>query len=630
MRPSLTGSSNISAATDGVGNAGTISISNAIEVFLDGGSSISTAILTTGIATQPSNININTQRLILTNNSEITASTSGKGDAGNITIPNAQEISLNNSQISASTSGEGNTGEINLTATGTNTLLLENNSQISSSVEKGAIGNSEQIILNTPHLRLTNNSQISAATAGAGNAGSIIIPNAVEVFLDGGSTISTAILSTCIATLPSNININTQRLSLSNNSEITASTSGRGEAGSVNLEVADNINLTQNSIISSAANLGATGDGGDITITTPNLNLNLNSQISVSSNGQPEADAGEITITVNQLNLDSNAQISGSTSAGTGGSITINANELIATNGGQIRTTTSGSESAGDIILFIASETILSGAQTGLFADTSADSTGEGGNIFLSTPELLIEQGATIGVDSLGEGEGGNITILADNVNLDRGTISAETTSGDGGNIEMTIANFLNLRQGSQISTTAGNQQQGGDGGNITILARFIFAIPEENSDITANAFTGRGGQIAITTEVLFGIQPRDFPTFVSDITASSELGIDGTIEINRLYVNPLEGLTNLPSTPAEVEVAQGCEAGGEGSVEFYDLGRGGLPAQPGDFLTSETIPWIPLTIETEENSWRLTETIYAVFSTPTPMGNLKFSCQKF
>jgi large exoprotein involved in heme utilization and adhesion len=217
----------------------------------------------------------------------------------------------------------------------------------------------------------------------------------------------------------------------------------------------------------------------------------------------------------------------------------------------------------------------------------------------------LIENDAVISVDSLGKGEGGNIFISTENLNLNQGIISAETTSGNGGNINLTVADFLRLNNASQISTTAGNQQTGGNGGNINIFARYIFTTPEVNNDITANAFTGKGGQIFITTEAIFGIQPRDELTFLSDITASSELGVDGIIEINRLIVDPTETLSNLPETSVEVQVATGCETQKQGSVGFYNLGKTGLPAQPGDYQRSDSIitPWIPLTTELQNQS---------------------------
>jgi large exoprotein involved in heme utilization and adhesion len=274
----------INAVTNSTGNAGNILINyqqeNANNLTLTN-STISTEIQADGIANQPSNITIKTDNLN-SENSTITASTRGKGNAGNIAIVDTENINLNNSNIIATTSGEGNTGEIDLTAN--NTLRL-NHSQISSSVEENAIGNSQQITLNTPNLSL-NQSNILAETAGQGNAGSIIAPNANIINLNN-STISTAIAPTGIATQPSNITLNTEKLTLDNNSRITASTSGEGDTGVIDLKATGKLNLT-NSQISSSVEQGAVGNSRQITLDTPNLNLN-NSQINATTAGQGNA-----------------------------------------------------------------------------------------------------------------------------------------------------------------------------------------------------------------------------------------------------------------------------------------------------------------------------------------------------
>lgn len=598
----------INAFTDSTGNAGNITINyqgnnNSNLVSLSNNSQISTEIRSNGEALSPSNITINSDNLGL-ENSTITASTSGKGNAGNISIVKSDDINLNNSGISASTSGFGDTGEINLLATEKINLI---NSQINSSVETGGVGNSLTVKLSSPELNL-DNSQINAFTDGMGNAGQIVIPDSKILYLDRNSKISTAIASNGITSESSNIEINASQVFLNNNSQITAETDGQGKAGSINLNIAENLTLNKNSIISSAALENASQDGGNINIKTPKIDLDNQSIISVNSDALISANAGAINIDTQEIILNNQSPISGSTSGGIGGNITINAEQLNIENGGQITSTTSGKSQAGSINLFISKNINLSGFNTGILAGTDLQSMGNGGNIYLQTPELLIENGGIIGVDSLGEGEGGNLTISTQNLSLNQGIISAETTSGNGGNINLTVNEFLTMRNDSKISTTAGNEQTGGNGGNINIFARYIFTIPEENNDITANAFTGKGGQIFITTEAIFGIEPRNELTFLSDLTASSQLGIDGIIEITRLNVDPLEGLTNLPETTAEVKVAQGCDVGGKGSISFYDLGKGGLPAKPEDYLTDDGIitPWIPLKTENESNLWNL------------------------
>ncbi|MHC5831659.1 MAG: hypothetical protein ACYT04_90745, partial [Nostoc sp.] len=102
----------------------------------------------------------------------------------------------------------------------------------------------------------------------------------------------------------------------------------------------------------------------------------------------------------------------------------------------------------------------------------------------------------------------------------------------------------------AKISTTAGTAEAGGNGGNINIDAPsgFIVAVPSENSDITANAYTGTGGRVDIQASGIYGIQPRSNPTSMSDITASSEFGVNGTVELNTPDIDPNSDLLELPT----------------------------------------------------------------------------------
>ncbi len=166
------------------------------------------------------------------------------------------------------------------------------------------------------------------------------------------------------------------------------------------------------------------------------------------------------------------------------------------------------------------------------------------------------------------------------------------------------MQDLLLLRNGSNISTNAVTAKGGADGGNIIIDSNFILAFPSENSDITANAFTGDGGRVEITANGILGIEPRMKLTPLSDITASSTFGVAGIVEINTPDIDPNRGLTNLPEAAVEVEVASGCQAeDGQTTVAFFNLGRGGIPPSPYDPLRSEIIitPWIPLISQADQ-----------------------------
>jgi large exoprotein involved in heme utilization and adhesion len=110
------------------------------------------------------------------------------------------------------------------------------------------------------------------------------------------------------------------------------------------------------------------------------------------------------------------------------------------------------------------------------------------------------------------------------------------------------------------ISTEAGNN---GNGGNMNINAKFIVAVPKEDSDIVANAERGRGGNINITTQGIYGLQYRPQRTPLSDITASSQFGVNGTVQINTPGIDPSRGLANLPENLVDTSalIANSCIA---------------------------------------------------------------------
>jgi large exoprotein involved in heme utilization and adhesion len=106
------------------------------------------------------------------------------------------------------------------------------------------------------------------------------------------------------------------------------------------------------------------------------------------------------------------------------------------------------------------------------------------------------------------------LQVQAGSVRLDSGgAITATTESGDGGNIRLRAQELLLLRGNSNISTTAGTAEAGGNGGNINIESGNLVAL--EDSDITANAYRGKGGNIQISTTGFF-------LSADSNITASS------------------------------------------------------------------------------------------------------------
>ncbi|MCC5603859.1 S-layer family protein, partial [Nostoc sp. CHAB 5714] len=253
---------------------------------------------------------------------------------------------------------------------------------------------------------------------------------------------------------------------------------------------------------------------------------------------------------------------------GNGGNITIDSGSFSLSDDAELTTSTSGQGNAGTIIVNAADFFTISGNSSnfnsGLFVDSQSP-TGTAGDIIVTSPRVTLDNG---------------------------GRLNAESASGNGGDINLQT-DLLLLRHGAQISTTAGTDKTGGNGGNINIDAPlgFIVAVPSENSDITANAYTGSGGRVDIQAFGIYGIKPRPNRTSLSDITASSEFGVNGTVELNTPDIDPNSGLVNLPTVPVDTQVAQTCQAGGNlAKSSFTITGRGGLPPNPGEALNADAV----------------------------------------
>ncbi|GBO53090.1 hypothetical protein APA_998 [Pseudanabaena sp. lw0831] len=348
-----------------------------------------------------------------------------------------------------------------------------------------------------------------------------------------------------------------------------------------------------NTFITTIFGSGQNGRSGDVMIKGLG-NLTFDNTLIVSTT-QGLDPAGNILIaSPAAISFQNNSQVLSNTSSlGSAGNITVVAGERITfKDNSQIIAQTSSSGKAGNIGL-IAGNSILFTAGTGLFANTTVGSTGDGGNIAIDPQYVTLQDGATIAVGSLGSGLGGNITIFANNLSLLNGSsITASTASTNGGNINLNVPSILLLRYGSNITTTAGTANAGGNGGNINIKAGFIVGVKGENSDIFTNAFTGNGGRVTITTNGIYGLEFRPQLTGFSDIAASSQFGVQGNVIVTTPEIDPSRGLTTLPLNliDSSKQVSQSCAVGGKLSNRenrFTIAGRGGLPKSPTDELSS-------------------------------------------
>ncbi|MBD0344694.1 MAG: S-layer family protein, partial [Coleofasciculus sp. Co-bin14] len=466
-------------------------------------------------------------------------------------------------------------------------------------------GGGGSITVNAQNLNMGGGSQLQAGIDSLlgspdSKAGDIEINVIGAINLTDNSSLSNELLAGGVGK-GGDINIRTGSLFGTNGARVTTSTFGQGDGGSITITALDTLSfdgLGNNGLSSgvlSATRTPATGNGGDITVTTSVLRLANGAVLSARTWNPYEG--GNILVNANNLALNGGGQLlTTAYSSGSAGNITVNATDGI---------TISGSDPTfNDRLAQLTDPSKLdqANAASGVFSDTiqipvpGLNPTGDGGNVILTTEQLIVRNGGKVAVSTEGSGDAGDIRVQADSIRLDTGAgLDAETrsqkpNSPEGqGNIIL-LSQELVLRNGSNITTNAIGSATGG---NITINTG-VLAAPE-NSNISANAQESFGGRVIINAQGIFGTQFRLQETPESDITATSALGpqFTGTVQINTPDVDPSQGLARLPEAPVSQEqITQGCPADKENT--FIVTGRGGLPPQPTEPLKSDAV-WVDL-----------------------------------
>lgn len=450
----------------------------------------------------------------------------------------------------------------------------------------------------------------------------IIASEAVE--LSGRSSTNpefgSFLVSDAFAGSSANLSITTPRLSMFDRGIVLARTFASASGGNISIhasEVQIDGKLDNSLSLHSGFLPSAMGSGnmGEFVLTARQLNLVNGGYINASTFGS--GSGAEVRVQANTVRVDGVNSLGQSSiiaaaafSSGNAGNLTINARQIVLTDSGTVSTATFASGKAGNATLNATQSVTITGRiipspfSTTDGVGSSANilplairqliglpdrPNGDSGDVIVTTNQLTIRNGGEIKVDNQGMGNAGTIRINANSIDLKhRGAITGETTAGVGGNISLEARSLL-LRDRSSITTTAGGT---GNGGNITIQVPVIIGL--ENSDIVANAIQGRGGNINITTEALLGLQYRDRLTADNDITASSEFGLSGTVQVNNFGVDPNNGLTELATNlvDANQQVAEGCSTH-QGS-SFVFTGRGGIPQNPTEQVSFDR-PWVDL-----------------------------------
>lgn len=453
----------IDASTGGDGNAGPIEITVTDNVTVDGdGSFIASQVNIDGDGSSEGLV-INTGNLFVQNIGRVSTSTaSGKttitpnnnsgqltitatgnifvdgedsaivsevssgaiGDSGGIIINTNNLLVQNLGSVSTSTAngGEGNSGSIEIIATGetrvngrveridANGRFEGISSRIGSQAEEGAIGNSGNLTITTRNLIAENGGKVDTSTGGTGDSGLLSII-ASDITVDGeASSIASQVNEPMIGEEGGlgnsrGINITTDTLSVSNDGQISASTSNEGTAGDVRLQSNNSsdlrITLSSDGLIEAKTSSGAAG--GNLILTVPDtLTVQGAGDLTVESTGATTGPAGDLDVAADVVILKDEVELSAQTASEEGG-----------------------------------------------------------GNInFLVDGAIVMRRGSFINAESTNAtqnaGDGGNITIATDFLVaplLENNDIIANAVSGNGGRIEVTALSILNFSDPEGLTT---------------------------------------------------------------------------------------------------------------------------------------------------------------------------------
>lgn len=541
-----------STALNSTGNAGSVSIVASGDVRVSGfartrGSTVASNTISSG---RGGVLSISADRLIVENLGVIQTQAARSGAAGNIFV-RARQVSVEaGGRISSDTGSTGDGGKIDVVAS--QSVLIAGSPNVNTGLfsRTNSTGDGGAISVTSAEIRLMNNGAIRATTDGRGEAGSITLNanrnltltngsiieaqtsltgDAGRIFLRGdesveidGSVITTKSLAGGAA---GSVVVRGGELRMRNSAQISSDTSKTGAGGAIDILMTRGVSIS-GSKSGIFARTDGTGDGGAIAIKSQSIVLSNGAGISVTSaqgtddlKGSGNGGSIELNVT-GSLSLTGNSYIeSASTTVGDAGSISIRAGEGVDVANSRISSSTglAGGPGKGGSIDIMSRDMKLS---DGASISVTTAGAGKGGSINISTERALsLSGGSVIEAASTSTGDAGSIVIHAgDEIDIVQSRVTTSARSADGGNINVTTDGKLVVSEG-RIETEVGTGL--GDGGNVNVSGGLMLL---RNSAISANAFGGDGGNIRIASANVLA-------NTVSKVTASSELGIDGTVQ---------------------------------------------------------------------------------------------------
>ena len=579
---------------------------------------LSVGSVTTSQGTQPIPVEGTlTDRVQISSSSVGTETTGGVGSISingpDSTLENPTPVSgairLAETEVSTTSEGVGESGSIALAAFDGITLT---NTSISGDVNNAATSEDTEgasIELRTSDLQITGG-EITAQTIGSRDAGDVVL-RVGTITTQDGTEISSSSLGPTTTGAAGSVTIEGPDSTLENptpvsgairlaETEVSTTSEGVGESGSIALAAFDGITLTNTSISGDVNNAATSEDteGASIELRTSDLQI-TGGGITAQTTGT--RNAGDVVLQVGTMTSQPGAnrvQISssslGDTTTGGAGSISIE---------GPGSTSDNQFPVPGSIAL------------TATDVSTTSEGTGEGGSI-----ALAAENGITL-VNSFVSGDVNNVAnsddtdsasieFLTSVLDLTGGAITAQTTgSRDAGDVVLKVAS-ITTQGGTEISSSSVGTATTGAAGSVSIegpdstltnQTPVPGAIQLTDTEVsTTSEGVGESGSIALLSETGITLadttisanvanKPNDTTTGSSDIeltapallingggiTAQSTGNQDaGSIRLNAetLMANVDSDGTPLPNDTRTTISSSSTTTGKAGSVTIKGL----------------------------------------------------------
>ena len=415
------------------------------------------------------------------NSSGILVGTAATGMAGDIEIDTARLGVRDKSVVISATLGDGTGGDVEVNASESVEITSFPTTEIAPGLflatgiytnSSGGTGTSGGIRVETEDLTVRNG--VISSNTGAllpdeivpvGGIGGDVVVEAETVELSGiiASRFTSGIGSSTFSSAPAgDLMISTESLRVSEGADISTSTLGAGEGGTLRVNASESVEVLgteSNGLVfggllaragrADIPNVEVSGDAGDLRVATPELIVRNGATVDVQNYGS--GDAGTLEIAADLVLIDNQAGITASTRSGQGGNIVIDAENVVWRRGSETTATAGG--------------------------------TGDGGNIFINADTLVALEDSDITANAV-EGMGGNIQIEAEGIFLcPTCQVVATSELGVDGEVELVLPETEASLEFLEVPEEVISPEQ--------VVA---LACPANSSSPSQFTITGRGG----------------------------------------------------------------------------------------------------------------------------------------